>query len=132
MSFIFQKLGYKIKKFPKMWTFVISLYKSSIWFSSHKGPFLVRYVWHKLCHSIHYNVQYYVVFIITYVTLKWQLDIRYWHIYRKCYMCHFNVIYIAIKITYCTGWNHKLYPMHVPWAMIVLWENPHFIEVYIL
>jgi hypothetical protein len=82
-------------------------------FSLTKGHFL----WHKLCGSIHYNVQYYVVFIITYVTLKWQLDIRYWNIYCKCYMCHLYVIYFAIKITYCTGWNHKLYPMHEPWLL---------------
>jgi hypothetical protein len=101
-------------------------------FSLTKGHFL----WH-MCDInfvvpsiIMYNIM--CVFIITSVTLKWQLDIRYWNIYCKCYMCHLYVIYFAIKIRYCTGWNHKLYPMHVPWAMIVLWEKPHFIEVSII
>lgn len=103
MSFILQKLGHKIEKFPKMWRFFISLYKSLIWFFSHKRPFLVTYVWHKLCVSIHYNVQYYVVFIITYVTLKWQLDIRYWNIYHKCYVSFICNIY-------CNK-NHILYWM---------------------
>jgi hypothetical protein len=35
--------------------------------------------WGKLCGFIHYNVQY-VVFIVTYITLKLQLDIKLWHI----------------------------------------------------
>jgi hypothetical protein len=33
----------------------------------------------KLCGFIHYNVQY-VVFIVMYITLKLQLDIKLWHI----------------------------------------------------
>jgi hypothetical protein len=36
-------------------------------------------VWGKLCGFIHYNVQY-VVFIVMYITLKLQLDIKLWHI----------------------------------------------------
>jgi hypothetical protein len=34
------------------------------------------HVWGKLCGIIHYNVQYYVMFIVACVTLPWQFDIR--------------------------------------------------------
>ncbi len=48
-------------------------------FSSHKRSCRMNYVRDKLCGFIHYSVQY-VVFMVAYVTLKSQFDIRIWHI----------------------------------------------------
>jgi hypothetical protein len=42
---------------------------------SHKMLQHMTHVWGKLCDFINYNVQY-VVFIVQYVTLKWQFDIK--------------------------------------------------------
>jgi hypothetical protein len=50
-------------------------------FSSHKRSCLMNYVWDKLCGFVHYSVQY-VVFIVAYITLKSQFDIKIWHILR--------------------------------------------------
>jgi hypothetical protein len=52
-------------------------------FSSHKRSCLMNYVWDKLCGFIHYIVQY-VVFIVAYITLKSQFDIKIWHILHLC------------------------------------------------
>jgi len=45
-----------------------------------KKPWLMARVWGKLCGFIHYNVQY-VVFIVAYVTLRQQFDIRWWQMF---------------------------------------------------
>jgi hypothetical protein len=66
MSFILQKLGYKIENFPKCGDLLYHYTRVQYGFSLTKGCFLS----HKLCGSIHYNIQYYMVFIITYVALK--------------------------------------------------------------
>jgi len=45
-----------------------------------KTPWHMACVWGKLCGFIHYNVQY-VVFIVAYVTLRQQFDIRWWQMF---------------------------------------------------
>jgi hypothetical protein len=77
-------------------TGVLHLYKSYSWFDittrecdfSHTKTHGSWHMWGKLCGFIHYNVQY-MVFILTYVTLKLQLDIKLWHMWllqkKKCW-----------------------------------------------
>jgi len=50
-----------------------------MWFSHTKKLWLMIHVWGKLCGFIHYNVQY-VMFIVAYITLNWQIDIRILHV----------------------------------------------------
>jgi hypothetical protein len=45
-----------------------------------KTPWHMACVWGKLCGFIHYDVQY-VVFIVAYVTLRQQFDIRWWQMF---------------------------------------------------
>ncbi len=70
---------------------------------------MMKHVWGKLCSFIHYNVLY-VMFIVTYITLKLQIDIKVWHISHKCY-----------------GWNHKIYFKHVSWATTFCVKKPHYL-----
>jgi hypothetical protein len=65
-------------------------------------------MWGKLCGFIHYNVKKYVVFIVAYITLKWQFDIR-------------DGTY------YTNGWNHKVYLMQVSMSHSFLCEKNHIL-----
>jgi hypothetical protein len=69
-------------------------------------------MWGKLCGFIRYNVQY-VVFVVAYITLKWQLCNMY-HYLMSSY--HFNLIYGTINITYCTLYETRKFISHVSWA----------------
>jgi hypothetical protein len=66
-------------------TYTSNPYKRT-WFFSHKSC-NSWHMWGKLCGFIHYNVHY-VMFIVAYITLKMQYDIKSWHILcKECGFC---------------------------------------------